>query len=426
MLRFKWMVRLGQSVIVAAVLAWGRADLRAEDWPQWRGPDRDGVSSETGLLKDWPAGGPRQVWVAREIGSGYSTPAVAGDRLYLLGTGEDQTEFVAALQTSDGHLLWKVRLGKIGNPDQKPNYPGVRSTPTVEQDLLYVLGSDGDLICLESASGKERWRKNLRSDFGGKPGEWAYSESPLLDGDKLICTPGGSDATVVTLDKQKGNVIWKCAVPGGDDAAYSSAIVVQAAGLRQYVQFIGNGLIGIEAKTGKFLWRYPRTVSKYRANIPTPVAEGDLVYSGAAGTGGGVVKLIPADGGVKAEEVYFESKLPTAIGGVVRKGKVMFGTTGQALLCADFATGKMLWEERSLGAASILLADDRLYLHGENGEVALVEASDAGYHEKGRFNPPDQPKRKNGMEKAWAYPVVANGKLYIRDHDRLWCFDVRK
>jgi outer membrane protein assembly factor BamB len=397
----------------------------ATDFPQWRGPQRDGISHETGLLPSWPKEGPKMLWQIKTVGSGYSTPSVVGEHLYLLGNEGMENEYVQALSVKDGKRIWSTRLGKVGNPDQQPAFAADRSTPTVEKDVLYALGSDGDLACLDLKDGKARWQKNLKTDFGGKAGVWAYSESPLIDGDKIICTPGGNDATIVALDKKNGNTTWKCSVPGGSEAAYASAIIVEADGVRQYVQLLQKGLVGVDAKTGKLLWHYGKPVSRFNANIPTPVAYKGYVYSAAAGTGGGVVKLKLSDGKADAEQVYFEAKLPTAIGGSVQVGDFLYGTTAQALQCIEFTTGKVKWDDRAIGAAAICYAEGRLYLHGENGDVALVEATPEGYHEKGRFTPPDQPKRISNMEKAWAYPVVANGRLYIRDQDRLWAYEIR-
>lgn len=408
------------TLVVAATIS-----VPGADWPQWRGPHRDGISQEKGLLQRWPPEGPKLLWKATDIGSGYSTPAVVGDRLYLLANEGLENEFVAAISTSDGKRIWRTRLGNVGQPNQMPNFPAARSTPTVDGEVLYALSSDGDLACLETDSGKIRWRKHLRSDFDGKPGAWAYAESPLIDGDILVATPGGSQATLIALHKKTGEVLWKCPVPGGDEAAYASALAVEVGGIRQYVQLLQKGLVGVEAKTGKFLWRFDKPVSRYNANIPTPVFGDGIAYAGAAGTGGGAVKLRAKDGGTAAEPLYFEASLPTAIGGAVKVGDYLYGTTGAALLCLEFQTGQVKWKDRALGAASICCADGRLYLHGENGEVALVEASPEGYREHGRFAPPDPPKRANNMEKAWAYPVVASGKLYLRDHGCLWCYEIR-
>jgi outer membrane protein assembly factor BamB len=230
---------------------------------------------------------------------------------------------------------------------------------------------------------------------------------------------------LLALNKKTGAVIWKSVLPEQDLAAFASCILVEFNGVKQYVQLLQKGLVGLDAKTGKLLWRYAKPISRYGANIPTPLAADGHIYVASAGTGGGLVKLVSRDGKTGAEEVYFESKLPTAIGGSVKVGDYLYGTTAQAMLCLEFKTGQVKWEERAIGAAAICYADGRLYLHGENGSVALVEPSAEGYHENGRFTPSDPPKRSSGMEKSWAYPVVANGGLYIRDHGALWCYDVK-
>ena len=418
---------LGLTVQIAAlgVLPLAISFASAADWPQWRGPERNGLSEEKGFLKEWPKSGPALVWKSSDLGRGYSTPAVSGDRLYVLGSEGTDNEFVEALSAKDGKKLWSTRLGNVGNPNQNPKFPAARSTPTVEGDVLYALGSDGDLACVETGSGKIQWQKSLRKDFGGKPGTWAYAESPLVDGDKLICTPGGGDATIVALNKKTGEVAWKCATPEADEAAYASPIVVEAAGTRQYVQLLQKGLVGVDAATGKLLWRFAKAVSVYGANIPTPVAGGDTIYVGSAGTGGGAVKITLKDGKPDIEPLYFGSKYPTAIGGAVKVGDYLYGCSGQTLQCVEFATGKVKWDDRSVAPGSLCYADGLLFLHGENGEVALVEATPDGYHEKGRFAPAEQPAKSSGMEKAWAYPVAVNGRLYIRDHGSLWCYNVK-
>jgi outer membrane protein assembly factor BamB len=394
----------------------------AADWPQFRGPQRTGVSSETGLLKEWPKEGPKLVWHARDIGDGYATPALAGNRLYLLSSRGLDNEFVQALSTGDGKQIWATKIGKVGNPEQRPSFPTSRSTPTVEGDVLYALGSDGDLACLETAGGKVRWQKNLRAEFGGRPGQWAYSESPLIDGDALVVTPGGAQAAIVALNKKTGALIWKVAVPGADPAAYASIIIFEAGGRKQYAQYMENGVVAVDAKTGQFLWRYDGT--KSITNIPTLVAGGGQIYTSGRAAGA-LLRPVAAEGGWKAEEVYKQRGLPSSNGGSVLVGKVLYGTGDQGLVAVDFATGKPFWANPGIGAASVLHAEGRLYLHGENGDVALVEATSEGYREKGRFTPPNQPKHvRGGMEKAWPYPVVANGRLYIRDLDSLWCYDV--
>jgi len=396
----------------------------AADWPEWRGPLRNGVASETGLLKEWPKAGPRLVWQAKDIGDGYSAPSVVGNRIYLLSNRGLDNEFVQAISTQDGKQVWSVRLGKVGNPNQMPSFPTARSTPTIDGSLLYALGSDGDLACLETASGKIRWWKSLRADFGGHPGQWAYSESPLVDGDALVVTPGGAQATIVALNKQTGETVWKSAVPGGDDAAYASAVIVEAGGRKQYVQFLAKGLVGVDAKTGQFLWRYDAT-GKGNTNIPSPVASSGYIYTSQGRGPGGLVRLTAAGQGVAAEQVYLERGLPNGGGGSVVVGATHYGTSAEGLVAADWMTGKALWLEAGTGGGAILAAENRLYIHGENGEVILAEATPEAYREKGRFMPPDRPKRTRAeMEKAWAYPVVANGRLYIRELESLWCYDI--
>ncbi len=398
--------------------------LSAADWPQWRGLQRDGHSAETGLLAAWPKDGPKLLWQATNIHSGFSTPSVVGDRIYLLSNEGLDNEFVLALSARDGSRVWSAKLGRVGHPKQEPNYPAARSTPTVDGKLLFALGSDGDLVCLEIATGKERWRKNLRTDFGGEHGEWAYAESPLIDGKALICTPGGSNATMLALNKQTGAVIWKCAMPEADDASYSSVVTAEFAGVKQYVQFLAHGLAGVEAKTGKLLWRYARNAKGSPAVIMTPLVSDGCVYSGAFRAGGALVRPVKKDGAFVVEERYFNNKLPIGLGSVVKVGDFFYGSSSQSAMCVAFKTGDIKWEERAIGPSSWLAADGRLYLHAENGDVALLEPTPDAYREQGRFTPPNRPaSREPG--KPWAYPVIANGRLYIRESNSLWCYDVK-
>ncbi len=410
-----------KSRLMAVVVGLVCVAAYGADWPQWRGPHRDGISAETGLLAEWPKDGPPLVWHAKDIGDGYSTPAVVGDRLFVISNEGMDNEYVQCLNAADAKQVWSTTIGKVG-PNQGPQYPGARSTPTVDGNVLYVLGSDGDLACLDTDSGDIKWTKNLRSDFDGKPGKWAYAESPLVDGEKLVVTPGGADATIVALDKKNGEAIWKCATPEADEAGYASIIVVNSGGLKQYVQFLAKGLVGVDADTGKLLWRYDRTAQGSPANIPTPVANDQLVYSAAGRSGGGLVKLNVDGKTVDAEQVYFEPKMPSSIGGSVEVGGYLYGTNGESLMCVEFATGDVKWQNRSVGSASVLAVDGRLYVKGDTGEMALVEITPDEYREKGRFTLPDQPDR--GRAKAWAYPVLADGKLYVRDLGSLWCYDV--
>jgi len=397
----------------------------AADWPQWRGPDRNGISKETELLQSWPKDGPKLLWQVKDAGEGYSTPAVKGDRLYILGNKGMEEEYLQARDIKDGRILWTTRLGKVG-PNQMANYPGCRSTPTVDGDLVYALGSDGDLVCVKAADGIETWRKSLRNDFAGEPGFWAYAESPLIDGDVLVCTPGGKEATLIALNKKNGAVIWKTQLPEGEKAAYASVIIIEFGGLKHYVQFLAKGVVGVDAKSGKFLWRYDKTAEGNLGNIPTPVADGGYVYSSTSKGGGGLVKLNVLKDGVMAEQVYHSLvKLPNAIGGAIVHDHFLYGTNNVGLMCVEFTTGKQIWQEEGRSAGAVCYADGRLYVHLENGDMVLAAATPEAYRELGRFTPPDLPERPLPMVKAWTYPVVANGRLYVRDLGILWCYDVK-
>ena len=410
-----------QQLLLTTLLLCTGAKLIGADFAQWRGPLRDGHSPESHLLQDWPKNGPKLLWQVGNIGAGYSTPAVVGEHIYLI-SNEGTEERVVALAAKNGQPIWSTPLGKVGHPDQQPNYPGARSTPTIDGKFLFALGSDGDLVCLEITQGKEVWRKNLRQNFQGKYGEWAYSESPLVDGNQVIVTPGGSTATLIALHKETGEVLWKCSVPGETEASYSSVIIAELSGVKQYVQFLGSGLIGVDPQSGKLLWQFEKTAKGSPAVIMTPLASDGLIYSGAYKATSALVKPTSKDGSFRVEEIYAANKLPIGLGGVVKVGDYFYGSSSQSVLCVEFKTGKVQWEDRAIGPCSWLVADQRIYIHAESGEVALIEPNPQGYREKGRFSPPNPPTR--GKEKAWAYPAIANGRLYIREQNCLWCYDI--
>lgn len=414
-----------KGLFVLSVLLLSAAWAWTQDWPQWRGMNRDGHSMEMGLLKQWPKEGPKLLWQIDDLGSGYATPSVSSGRIYLMSNKGLEDEFVNALDVKDGKELWSTRIGKVGNPNQNPNFPAARSTPTVDGALVYALGSDGDLVCLESATGKVRWHKSLRKDFGGLAPTWAYSESPLVDGNVLVCTPGGNISTIVALDKRSGETIWESAVPGGGMAGYASLIIANIGSIKQYIAYLASGLVGVEAKTGRFLWRYEKNKGALGMSIQTPVFGDNFVYSGANRVGGAAVKLNASQGTVTAEEAYFDTKLPTAIGGTVLVGDYLYGSSQTNVMCVELRTGRIKWTARSIAPVSFCYADGLFYLHSEDGDVALIEASPEAYGELGRFTPPNQPKHSNPMEKAWAYPIIADGRLYIRDLNILWCYDIK-
>jgi len=402
----------------------------AEDWPQWQGPDRNAISKERGLLKEWTKDGPSLVWKMKDLGGGDSAPSIAAGRIFGMGNRGDD-EIVWALSEADGKTLWVTRLGPVFNQQAPQGKEGPGCTPTVDGDRLYVLGLGGDVTCLEVKDGKRVWQRSLQTDFGATPPTWSYRESPLIDGDKVICTPGGEDATLVALDKMTGKTIWKSQVPGGPKAAYASAIAINFDGQREYVQLTQKALVGVAASDGKFLWRYDRCANSHGINCSTPVYHDGQVFAASAyGTGGGLVKLSKDDnGGVKAEEVYFSRKMQNHHGGMILTEGCLYGANGGneggALVCLDFQTGNVLWDERDdserrAPKGSIAMADGRLYYRTEKGAVLLIEPNPKQYIERGRFEQPDRSEKP-----AWAHPVIANGKLYLRDQDLLLCYDIK-
>jgi len=392
----------------------------AFDWPQWRGRERNGISRETGLLKSWPATGPPLLWKSSGLGGGYSAPSIAGGRIYGMGyRGEE--EVVWALDEQTGKEVWSTPI--VAANRQVGYNEGSRCTTTVDGDRLYALGVGGDLVCLDRASGKPRWQKNFVSEFGGRIPNWGYSESPLVDGEKLIATPGGPEATIVALNKLTGEVIWKARVPEGDSAHYASCIAADVNGQREYIQFLSGGLVGILASDGKFLWKYNRHAN-LTANIDTPIFRDNCVLISAGyGSGAGLVRLQPAAGGVTATEVYFNPDLKSKHGGMVLVGDYVYGFDDPGTLtCMEFKTGKTVWRDRSVGGnASVTYADGHLYCRSQMGPVALVTATPAGYQENGRF---DQPDRSSAS--SWSHPVICHGRLYLRDQDVMLCYDVKQ
>jgi outer membrane protein assembly factor BamB len=387
------------------------------DWPQWQGPHRTNVSDETGLLKQWPAAGPALLWKAKGLGEGFSTPSVAGGRIYVMGNRGGK-EYVIALDEDNGRQLWATATGRVRNGGG--GYPGPRCTPTVDGDRVYALGLNGDLVCLDVSLGQERWRKDLAADFGGRPGNWGYSESPLIDGEKLVCTPGGPTATLVALNKLTGATVWQCPVPSGEPAAYASAVTADVGGQRQYVQFLSRGVGGVSAADGQFLWRYDRPANG-TANCSTPVFHDNQVFAASGyGTGGGLARLTRKGDETRAQQVYDTRSMKNHHGGFVLVNGCVYGANDpNQLVCLDFATGQVKWDHRA-GKGSIAYADGRLYYRDQDVPMLLIEASPGGYVEKGRFDQSDR-----SSQPAWPHPVIANGRLYLRDQDVLLCYDVQ-
>lgn len=383
------------------------------DWPQWRGPHRSGVSAETGLLAEWPPSGPPLVWSASDLGAGYGSVAVQGARVFVQGMRNRQS-VVSSLSRADGRLLWSVPLGPGVSNDRGP---GPRSTPTVAGDRLYVLTENGDLVCLRIADGGIVWRRNILRDFGARNIGWLVSESPLVDGHRVIVTPGGRNAGLVALEAGTGETIW-VAKELSDEAGYASPIVADIGGVRTIMTLTGDAGVGVRAADGRLMWRY-RQVANRTANAATPVyADGHVFYTSAYGTGGALLRLQAADGTVTAQEVYFTPNMQNHHGGVVLVDGYLYGFNNAILTALEFATGKVMWRHRSVGKGALTYADGHLYILSEDNVVGLVEATPAGYREKGRFS-----VRGQGLP-SWAHPVVSGGRLYIRNQGVLASYDI--
>lgn len=384
-------------------------------WPQWRGPSRDGISRETGLLKQWPGAGPSRLWRTEGLGAGYGSLCVAGARVYVQGANKGRS-FVHALDRASGKLLWSTPLGSMSDNDRGD---GPRSTPTLDGDRLYVLTESGDLACIGAADGRPVWQKNILREFSGENPYWLLSESPLIDGDRLIVTPGGRGAGMVALEKATGKPVWRSAGLS-DGAGYASAIAVNIGDVRCYLNLTAQAGVGVRARDGQLLWRYERPANR-TANCTTPVFHDNRVfYTSAYGTGCGLLELTPAaNGGVQTREVYFNREMMNHHGGVVLVGEHIYGFSNAILTCMEFATGKVAWRDRSVGKGCLSVANGQLYLLGENGTAALADASPAGYVERGRFRIDDL------GHPAWAHPVICGGTLYLRNQGRLEAYQVR-
>jgi outer membrane protein assembly factor BamB len=416
-------------LLFVPLLSIGADASKCPDWTQWRGPHRDGVSAETGLLKEWPKDGPKLLWDARKVngghsvGIGFSSLAIAQDKIFTIGDRRNDGGYVFCLEEATGKELWKTKIGR----DQGD---GPRCTPTVDGDRVYALTRQGNLACLKIADGSLVWQKDFKKDFGGHMmSGWDYSESPLVDGDKLVCTPGGKEAVMVALNKKDGETIWKCEAPASSGAGYASIVIAEVGGIRQYITLLGKelGLIGVNAANGKFLWNYKR-IANGTANIPTALVNGEHVFTSTGyGTGAALLQLVPKDGGIEVKEIYFlkGNQLQNHHGGMVMLGDYIYGGHGHNQgfpFCLEWKTGKFAWEPQrgpGGGSAAVLFADGCLYYRYESGVMALVEATTTEYKLLSSFKVPID---GNG----WPHPVIHNGKLYLRGADQLLCYDIKQ
>jgi len=415
-----------RRLLVALVLSALPLCAAEPDWPQFRGPKRDGISPDKGLLKSWPPDGPPVVWKAEGVGSGFSSVAVVGDKVLTMGDIGARC-YIIAVSRKDGSKLWDAKVGKS---EGGGGYPGPRCTPTVDGDLVYAIGQFGDMVCVSLADGRERWRVNFVKDFKGSSGSWGFAESPLVDGDKVVCTPGSSEATLVALHKKTGKVVWKGHSPDGEHAGYSSVMVSRAGGTKQYVTLTSNSVVSFAADTGNFLWRFGASRKRFAdntANIPTVVLFDDpnLFFASAGyGRGGALFQVSYTGGRFDTKEVYWKEDLDNKHGGVIRVGDYLYGDEDDRgrIWCADARTGKRTWTRKDNsdggGSASLVYADGMLYVRYDNGWIALVSADPKAYQVASNFRVP------NGRGNCWAHPVVIGRKFYVREQETIWCYDV--
>jgi outer membrane protein assembly factor BamB len=386
------------------------------DWPQWRGVDRTGVSQETGLLKQWPAGGPKRVWLYQNAGNGYSGPAIVNGKLYTLGT-RDGSEILLILDANTGAELRAVKLGQVLDDDRGD---GPRGTPTVDGDRVYALTGPGTLACVSLADGRVRWQVTMQQ-LGGKIPRWGYSESVLVDGQRVVCTPGGSKGAIAALDKMTGKVLWQ-SKEFTDPAHYSSVVPAQINNTPQYVQRSATHVVGLSPADGKLLWQtdFPGST----AVVPTPIVKDNAVYVTAGyGAGCKMVRIGPEN---EITTVYQNKVMKNHHGGVVLVGEHLYGHGDLAWVCQDFQTGAEVWSHRGLGKGAIGYADGMLYCVDEgNGMVVLAEASPKAWKEHGRFKLDPQTKIRSSGGRIWTHPVISHGKLYLRDQDLIYCYDVK-
>lgn len=379
------------------------------EWYQWRGPNRDGKSAETGLLKEWPQGGPPLLWRARGAGSGFSSFSTSDGRLYTMGDRGDNG-YVMAFDAATGRKLWETPNGRsyynsYGN--------GTRGTPTVDGERLYAIGPAGNMVCLNAATGRVLWSKDLVRDFKSGVPEWGFAESPLVLDNRVLVQAGGRDATVVALDTMTGAMLWR--TEEDDAAAYSSGVLATIGSMTQAVFFTEVRALGVDVRSGKMLWSYDRA-NNGTANIATPVVSGNRIFvSSDYGTGAALLELSSAG----AKEVYFTREMRNHHSSSVLAGEHLYGFSGRILTALRFADGRVAWQHRSVGKGSVIYADQRLYLYSEDGVVGLADANPAQYTERGRFS------IRTGDSPTWSHPIIAGGRLIIRDQDAIYAYNIR-
>jgi len=404
-----WLTMLG--AMLAAALGTAQTPPAAE-WSQWRGANRDGISAETGLLKDWPANGPPLAWQTTGAGAGFSSFSTSGGRLYTIGA-RDNVEYVMAFDRATGKKLWETPNGRRFRNEQGD---GPRSTPTTDGSVIYAFGGSGELSSLDAENGRKIWSLNAVQQLGGVTPYWGYSESPLVVGDRIVLGVGGRRSSIVAVNKADGKVLWQ---QPGDEAAYSSPVLLRTGSLQQVVFFMASRGLAVDPRDGRLLWSNERAANN-TANVATPVVKGNRVFfSSDYGTGAALVDVRAAGNFATANEVYFTREMRNHHASSVLVGTHLYGFNSSILTALAFDTGAVAWKNRSVGKGSLIYADGRLYLYSENGVVGLAEASPTEYREHGRF------QLKTGNAQTWSHPIISSGLLILRDQDRVYAYDVK-
>jgi outer membrane protein assembly factor BamB len=403
-------MRIAALLLVAFVVQ-GQAPV--PEWYQWRGANRDGHSAETGLLKDWPAGGPKLLWKGTGAGTAYSSFSTSNNRLFTLGA-RGEVEYVMAFDATTGKKLWEAANGRRFRNEQGD---GPRSTPTIEGDRVYAFSGSGDLSAFDAATGRRIWSVNVVQTFGGSTPYWGYSESPLIYGDRIVLNAGGRRASIVAINKADGTTLWQ---NHNDEAAYSSPMLLRTGSLAQIVFFTGARALAVDPRDGRLLWSYNK-VANNTANVATPVVRGTKVFfSSDYGTGAALLDVKAAGNIASAAEIYFTREMRNHHASSVLVGDHLYGFNSSILTALAFDTGTVAWRNRSVGKGSLIYADERLYLYGEEGTVGLAEATPAGYRERGRFS-----IAQSTGNPSWSHPIITNGKLILRDQDNIYAYAVR-
>ncbi|MFQ3592510.1 MAG: PQQ-binding-like beta-propeller repeat protein [Gemmataceae bacterium] len=404
----------------------------AADWPQFRGPARTGISTEKGLTTTFGKDGPPVVWKIDTLGRGYSAPAVVGDTIYILGS-DDQSEYLLALDAATGKKRFETLLGELYT---NPWGGGPRGTPTVDGERVYALGAKGGLVCADAKTGKTLWRVDLVADLGGvlktyAYPNWGFVESPLVDEKHVYVTPGGPKGTLAALDKKTGKVVWRSS-DWTDEIDYVSPIKHTLDGKEMLIQMTAAHVAGVSPADGKILWKFPREA---KITISSPLAKGNLVFVASSYTVGcDLIRLTPKDDGTFEAKAVYEDATRKAMqnhhGGLILLDGYVYGySDSRGWSCLKLETGEVAWKSMKLGKGSVVYAEGHLFCYAEeDGTLAVIEASPKGYNEKARWRiaqPSKLPRPERNKSNVWAHPVIAHGKLYLRDQESLVCYDLK-